>query len=72
MRRVIIASGVRTSLGSLNGIISNRQVTELGSLVIGAAIDRANLDARDIDCVCLDHQTCSSPGQEQHRLPTPR
>ncbi|TCJ98628.1 acetyl-CoA acetyltransferase [Volucribacter psittacicida] len=53
MKNVVIASAVRTPIGSFNGSLANINAVELGSIAIKAAIERADLDVALIDEVIM-------------------
>jgi acetyl-CoA C-acetyltransferase len=63
MRKVVIVSGVRTSIGSLGGVMSTSRITDLGSIVIREAIERANIRAKDIDEVCVENVLGTASGE---------
>ena len=45
---VVIASAVRTPIGSFRGALSSLSATELGSIAIRAAVDRAQLQPEQV------------------------
>jgi acetyl-CoA C-acetyltransferase len=52
MRDVVIVSAVRTPVGKFQGGLSELSATELGSVAVRAAVERAGLDGADVDeCV---------------------
>jgi acetyl-CoA C-acetyltransferase len=53
MEEVYIVSAVRTPIGSFNGTLSSFTATELGSLVIGEAINRAGITKEQVDEVIM-------------------
>lgn len=53
MQRAVIVSGARTAIGSFGGGLIDVPVTELGRVVIEAAIDRAGIDRADIEEVIM-------------------
>ena len=63
MRQVVIVSGVRTSIGSLGGVMSTRRVTKFGSMVIREAIGRANIRTKDVDEVCMENLLGTASGE---------
>jgi acetyl-CoA C-acetyltransferase len=53
MREAVIVSAVRTPLGSFNGSLGNIGATQLGAVVIAAAIERAGIQKRDVNEVIM-------------------
>ena len=49
MREVVIASAVRTPIGSFQGALSSLSATQLGAIVIKAAVERAGISGADVD-----------------------
>jgi acetyl-CoA C-acetyltransferase len=46
--RSVIVSAVRTPFGKLGGSLADKQATELGSIVIRAALDRVGLENDEV------------------------
>jgi len=55
MKRVVIASGVRSALGSLGDDLSLVLTSHLGSIVIGEAIRRGGINTKDVDEVLMEN-----------------
>ena len=53
MKEAVIVSAVRTPLGSFNGSLGNIGATDLGAMVIKAAIKRAKIDKESVDEVLM-------------------
>lgn len=53
MREVVIVSAVRTPLGNFNGSLGKIGATQLGGIVIEAAIKRAGIDKTEVDEVIM-------------------
>lgn len=53
MEDVVLASGVRTAIGTFNGSLANTPASELGSTVIGEAVGRAGIEPGDVDQVVM-------------------
>ena len=53
MKEAVIVSAVRTPLGNYNGSLSRFGATDLGSLVIEAAVQRAGIDNGDVNEVIM-------------------
>jgi len=64
---IVIASAVRTPVGSLSGAFATIPAHELGAVVLKAAIERAKLDASDIDEVILGQVLTAAQGQNPAR-----
>ena len=43
MKKIVIASACRTAIGKFGGTLANVPATELGSIVIKEALNRANV-----------------------------
>ncbi|MBP2239009.1 acetyl-CoA acetyltransferase [Sinorhizobium kostiense] len=50
---IVIASAARTTVGTFNGAFANTQAHELGAAVVKGVLDRASIDAREVDEVIL-------------------
>lgn len=53
MSRAVIVSGARTAIGTFGGALAEVPATELGRIVIEAAIDRAGIDRADVEEVIM-------------------
>jgi acetyl-CoA C-acetyltransferase len=53
MREAVIVSAVRTALGSFNGSLGNIGATQLGAIVIEAAIQRAGIPKEEVNEVMM-------------------
>lgn len=67
MKNIIIASAVRTPIGSFNGALSNIPATGLGSAVIGEAINRAGIKPEQVDEVIMGNVLPAGLGQAPAR-----
>ncbi|SDF58299.1 beta-ketoacyl synthase N-terminal-like domain-containing protein, partial [Sporolituus thermophilus] len=67
MREVVIASAVRTAIGSFNGTLAPFSAPELGSFVIKAALERANVPASAVDEVIMGNVLQAGLGQNPAR-----
>nr|WP_285851194.1 acetyl-CoA C-acetyltransferase [Sporosarcina aquimarina] len=65
--QIVIASAVRTPIGSFLGALKNVSATELGALVIKEAINRAGLTGADVDEVILGNVLQAGLGQNPAR-----
>ncbi|MEO6954947.1 MAG: acetyl-CoA C-acyltransferase [Polyangia bacterium] len=53
MREVVIVSGARTPIGSLQGALSSIKSTDLGGIAIKAALERAGVAPNEVDEVLM-------------------
>jgi len=60
---IVIASAARTPVGSFNGALAAVPASELGAIVIQAALERAGVDAADVDEVILGQVLQAGAGQ---------
>ena len=67
MSHVVIASAARTPVGSFNGAISALSAAELGTIVIGAALDRAGVEAGAVSEVIMGQILTAGAGQNPAR-----
>lgn len=67
MREVIIASAVRTPIGSWGGSLKDFSATRLGALAIQAAIERAGINREDVDEVLMGCVLQANLGQAPAR-----
>jgi acetyl-CoA C-acetyltransferase len=64
---VFVVSAARTAVGAFNGSLSMLSATELGSLVISEAIDRAGLRQEQVDEVIMGNVLPAGLGQNPAR-----
>ncbi|GGD64339.1 acetyl-CoA C-acetyltransferase [Paenibacillus nasutitermitis] len=64
---VVIASAVRTPIGSFNGIFKDVSAVQLGSIAIAEAVRRAGIDARQVDEVIMGNVLQAGLGQNPAR-----
>jgi acetyl-CoA C-acetyltransferase len=64
---IVIVSAARTPVGSFNGALSSVPASELGTVVLKAAMERAGLEGRDIDEVILGQILTAGAGQNPAR-----
>jgi acetyl-CoA C-acetyltransferase len=67
MEDVFVVSAVRTAVGAFNGGLSTLTATELGSLVISEAINRAGLEIKQVDEVIMGNVLPTGLGQNPAR-----
>ncbi len=64
---ILILSGVRTPIGSLNGSLSNYTAPQLGAKAIAAAVAKAGVKAEDLGEVVMGHVLSGGAGQAPAR-----
>jgi acetyl-CoA C-acetyltransferase len=67
MSRSVIVSAVRTPFGKLGGSLADKEATELGSIVIRAALDRAGVANDDVEYVIMGQVLQGGAGQAPSR-----
>jgi acetyl-CoA C-acetyltransferase len=67
MTRSVIVSAVRTPFGKLGGGLKDYEATELGSIVIGAALERIGLEPGEIEYVIMGQVLQGGAGQAPAR-----
>src|SRR5918994_6814087 len=67
MSRAVIVSAVRTPFGKLGGGLAGRQATELGSIVIRAAMERIGLEAGEPEYTIMGQVLQGGAGQAPAR-----
>jgi acetyl-CoA C-acetyltransferase len=60
---IVIASAVRTAVGSFNGALANLPAHELGAIVIAEAIKRAKVEGQEVSEVILGQVLQAAQGQ---------
>lgn len=64
---IVIVSAARTAVGSFNGAFGSTPAHELGAVAVKAAIERAKLEATDVDEVILGQVLGAAQGQNPAR-----
>lgn len=64
---IVIASAARTPVGSFNGAFANVPAHELGATVIKAVLERAGVDAAEVDEVIMGQVLSAGEGQNPVR-----
>jgi acetyl-CoA C-acetyltransferase len=67
MSRAVIVSAVRTPFGKLGGGLAGHQATELGSIVIRAAMERIGLEAKEPEYTIMGQGLQAGAGQAPAR-----
>jgi acetyl-CoA C-acetyltransferase len=67
MGRSVIVSAVRTPFGKLGGSLADKEATELGSVVIRAALDRAGVENDEVEYVIMGQVLQGGAGQAPSR-----
>ena len=65
--QVVIVSAARTPVGSFSGAFATVPAHELGAVALRAAMERAGVEAGDIDEVILGHVLAAAQGQNPAR-----
>ncbi|ATN36362.1 acetyl-CoA acetyltransferase [Rhizobium sp. ACO-34A] len=64
---IVIASAARTPVGSFNGAFANVPAHDLGAVAIKAVLERARVDAKEVDEVILGQILTAGQGQNPAR-----
>ncbi|WP_075997601.1 acetyl-CoA C-acetyltransferase [Salaquimonas pukyongi] len=64
---IVIASAARTPVGAFNGSFANVPAHDLGSVAIKGALERAGVDAKEVDEVILGQILSAGQGQNPAR-----
>ncbi|MCF3641185.1 acetyl-CoA C-acetyltransferase [Rhizobium sp. TRM95111] len=64
---IVIASAARTAVGSFNGAFANTPAHELGATAIAAVLERAGVEAAEVDEVILGQVLAAGEGQNPAR-----
>lgn len=64
---IVIASAARTAVGSFNGSFANTPAHELGATVIKAVLERANVEASEVNEIILGQVLTAGSGQNPAR-----
>src|SRR5256714_354947 len=67
MSRSVIVSAVRTPFGKLGGSLADKTTTELGSIVIRAALERGGLEPSEVEYVIMGQVLQAGAGQAPAR-----
>ncbi|OAI55560.1 acetyl-CoA acetyltransferase [Gaiella sp. SCGC AG-212-M14] len=67
MSRSVIVAAVRTPFGKLGGSLAHREATDLGSIVIRAALDRAGVENEEVEYVVMGQVLQGGAGQAPSR-----
>jgi acetyl-CoA C-acetyltransferase len=67
MARSVIVSAVRTPFGKLGGSLAGKEATELGSIAIRAALDRAGIENDEVEYVIMGQVLQGGAGQAPSR-----
>jgi len=67
MRDIVIASGVRTAIGSFGGTLKDVPAVELGGIVIQEVLSRAKVSADKVDFVVMGNVLQAGLGQNPAR-----
>ena len=66
-KNVVIASAVRTAIGTFRGSLKDMQASDLGALVAKAAMKKSNLNSNDVDEIIMGQVLTGATGQNPAR-----
>lgn len=64
---IVIVSIARTPMGSFQGVLAPLSAPQLGAVAINAAVERAGIDANDVQEVLMGHVLSAGVGQAPTR-----
>ncbi len=64
---IVVASAARTPVGSFNGVFANTPAHDLGAIAIKGVLQRAGVDAKEVDEVILGQILAAGQGQNPAR-----
>ena len=64
---IVVVGAARTAVGSFNGAFANIPAHELGAAAIKAALERAKVEAEDVDEVIMGQILTAAQGQNPAR-----
>ncbi|WP_165396094.1 acetyl-CoA C-acyltransferase [Flavobacterium sp. J27] len=67
MKKVVIVAAVRTPIGSFMGALSSVPATKLGAIAIKGALNKINLDPKEVDEVLMGNVVQAGNGQAPAR-----
>jgi acetyl-CoA C-acetyltransferase len=67
MKEVYILTAVRTPMGSFGGMFAGFSATELGAFAIKGALERAGIDAKEVNEVYMGNVCSANVGQAPAR-----
>jgi acetyl-CoA C-acetyltransferase len=67
IKNIVITSAVRTPIGTFRGSLKEMQASELGALIIKAAIEKSNLKSNDVDELIMGQVLTAAAGQNPAR-----
>jgi len=67
IKNIVITAAVRTALGTFRGSLKEMQASDLGALVVKAAIEKSNLNPSDIDELIMGQVLAAATGQNPAR-----
>ena len=69
MSKVVIVSAARTPVGAFNGALASLPAHALGTIAIKAAIERAQIEAAEVEEVVLGHVLQAGARAENRAIP---
>jgi acetyl-CoA C-acetyltransferase len=69
-RSVVLATPVRTAIGTFGGSLKEVSASDLGAVAIGAAVERAGLEPDEIGTVVMGRSTPGCPYRSRQAITT--
>ena len=66
-KEVVIISAVRTPIGSFGGALASLSATELGAIALKGALEKAGVDAAEVEQVIMGNVISANLGQAPAR-----
>ncbi|RPD48748.1 acetyl-CoA C-acyltransferase [Hymenobacter sediminis] len=67
MKEVVIVAAVRTPIGSFGGSLASLSATELGAIALKGALEKADIDGKEVDQVIMGNVISANLGQAPAR-----
>ncbi len=67
MKEVFLVSAVRTPIGSFGGVLAGMSATQLGTIAIRGALEKANIETKHVDEVLMGNVVSANLGQAPAR-----
>ena len=66
-KNIVITSAVRTAIGTFRGSLKDMQAKDLGALVTKAAMEKSDLDSKNVDELIMGQVLTGATGQNPAR-----
>jgi len=67
LKNIVITAAVRTAVGTFRGSLKEMQASDLGALIIKAALEKSNLNPDDVDEIIMGQVLTAAAGQNPAR-----